>query len=580
MLIDNKTKRENKASTVFEYVKKYIGNGNIDIVSGYFSISMLSNFLEEFNEPEKFRFILGELIKDERKLEQEINILSTDTIGIDKGFLKNTESRKAVKFLEQEKVEVKTVKPNFCHAKTYIYEDKIEPDNNFYITGSSNMTDAGFGVKASSNVELNIAKRSDESDFREMRGWFEKLWDSHEAKQYIEGRLYKEEIIEEIKSVYKSYEPYTLYYKVLFEFFKQGLIENDARLQKEIKGLKETAIGGGYMIFSKKGAMALIKMLNNFNGAILADAVGLGKTWTALAVIKQFEITGYEAVVLCPKKLGNNWQRYKRENNSLFKADKFNYKVRFHTDLQNERLSREGIAWNEYLQGNKKILFVIDESHNLRNDKSIRYDFLVKELLKKNEEVKVLMLSATPINAKITDIRNQFKLIVKGEDGGFGKTKLDVNSLESFFADIQKRLTALSAEEVKDVRMLRKTIPEKFFQFIDSTVLARTRQMILKHNGDIIYFPKKAKPDNQYIGQKIIGDLNSFNEILGQIEKIKMTAYKPAYYTKEQKKASVLEDEKQRQKYLVRMMYILLVKRLESSWYSFKNTLLKMIGGA
>ena len=563
MLLDNKTKHPNRPSTVYDYIKTYLGEHNLDIVSGFFSLSMLNKFYLEFNQPEKYRMILGEMINNDKKREQIINLLNIERSGIDKGFQINSEARNAVSFLEQDKITVKTVKPNFCHAKSYIYEDINNPDNNFYITGSSNMTEAGFGLKTSSNVELNIAKKGGEKDFEEVANWFIKLWDSKEAKLELDGNLYKDEIISEIRKIYKEYDPYILYFKVLYEFFKLDFVENDKNLQKEIKHLKETIVWSRLFDFQQKGAMALIKMLNTFDGAILADAVGLGKTWTALAVIKHFEIMGFETVVLCPKKLGYNWQRYNKKSNSVFKADKFDYTVRFHTDLQNERLSKEGLTLNEYFQGNKKILFVIDESHNLRNDKSSRYEFLVEELLKHNDEVKVLMLSATPINTKITDIRNQFKLIVKGDDTGFEKSKHAINSLEAFFADIQKKLNSLSPEEVKDVRILRKTIPDKFFHFIDSTVLARTRQMINKHNGVKIYFPKKGYPDNQFIGQTIIGKLTSFNDILEQIEKINLTAYKPAYYTKQTGKVNVLEDKQQRQRYLVRMMYILLVKRLE-----------------
>ena len=155
--------------------------------------------------------------------------------------------------------------------------------------------------------------------------------------------------------------------------------------------------------------------------------------------MKFFEIKGYEVILLCPKKLENNWTKYLMRKNSKFENDRFNYIVRFHTDLQDERLEKDGIRIRDYFQSDKPKLFVIDESHNLRNDKSARYQFLVDHLLRANKDVKVLLLSATPINTKLLDIRNQFKLLVQGNDDGYKET-LNINNLTWLFANAQKQL--------------------------------------------------------------------------------------------------------------------------------------------
>src|SRR5690606_23052334 len=185
---------------------------------------------------------------------------------------------------------------------------------------------------------------------------------------------------------------------------------------------------------------SLIRMLQKYNGAILADAVGLGKTWSALAVIKFFQLQGREVLLLCPKKLEHNWRRYLRKQDSRFEKDQFDYSIRYHTDMHEDRMTKKEYQ-NEradvFFRNDKPKLIVIDESHNLRNDKSNRYKFLLEQILKENEDVKVLLLSATPINNSLNDIRNQFKLMVQGDVGGYEET-LGIRNLDYTFRTAQK----------------------------------------------------------------------------------------------------------------------------------------------
>lgn len=231
---------------------------------------------------------------------------------------------------------------------------------------------------------------------------------------------------------------------MLYELFKEDLLSltSDAEFKREIAHLEITEIYRILFPYQQKGSLSLIKMLQKYNGAILADAVGLGKTWTALAVMKYFQNKGYSVVVFCPKKLRNNWVQYQSGRGSRFEKDEIEYLVRHHTDLQNDRLSSNYPDFPlTRLQRKQKLLIVIDESHNLRNDKSSRYKFMVDNVLmpeKTRREVKVLHLSATPINNKLVDIRNQFKLMTKGVDGGFEKTELEIISLENIFRTAKK----------------------------------------------------------------------------------------------------------------------------------------------
>jgi len=211
---------------------------------------------------------------------------------------------------------------------------------------------------------------------------------------------FKQYLINEIERIFIKYTPRELYYKVLFELFGNQLLEteNDLDFNRQIGRLENSVVYNTLFEFQKKGVLSLIRMLQKYNGAILADAVGLGKTWSALAVIKFFQLQGREILLLCPKKLEHNWRRYLKYQDSRFEKDQFDFFLRFHTDMHEDRVEKYVDRADKYFTNDKPKLIVIDESHNLRNDKSNRYKFLLEQILKENDDVKVLLLSATPIN--------------------------------------------------------------------------------------------------------------------------------------------------------------------------------------
>lgn len=600
MLIDNKKKyRSNIPATLSEFLEKNLGKGEFNAVTGYFTVDFLARMYDRMNNPEKFRMIMGNLVNDESRLEDyTIDLLQGD-LDVNKVLRNSFDSNKAIQFLEQEKVELKTVDKNFCHAKMYLYNDD-DPRHSFYSVGSSNMTEAGMGVRESGNIELNELQQSEDNDFDKALEWFELHWKKI-AKDKIkqEEKLvdFKEHVIELISQLYKKYSPEELYHKILFELFKQDIIdfEDDSESQQNLEHLKKTKLWEILYGFQKKGVLSLIKMLQKFNGAILADAVGLGKTWQALAVMKYFEMKGYQVLVLCPKKLSENWEKYRDVNESLFKQDRLRYLVRYHTDLQyneteeyraeypseehttrfdNERYKDNPLS---HFQHNPKMLIVIDESHNLRNDKSSRYQFLVDKILKKNEDVKVLQLSATPINNELKDIRNQFKLMVKGSNDGFLDTPLAIRNLENEFRTAERAHTKWKENDDGTLSELVQKLPDSFTQLTDKLIVARTRKLILDYIDSDLEFPDKQKPVNVFKNPQGFGDLETFDQVLAILEKLELSAYRPADYIPQKERKTVLEDERQRQKFLVKMMFILLIKRLESSWMSFKKTLGKIL---
>ncbi|MDR3111960.1 MAG: DEAD/DEAH box helicase family protein [Elusimicrobiota bacterium] len=583
MLLDNKTQSDGKPFKVVDFLKQNAGQGELNLVTAFFSVNVLALLHDKLSCIEKFKMVLGKLSQQDMLSDKIIDLLVQD-LSIDNSLSLSCCAKRAIDFLKQDKVEIKTVERNFCHAKTYIYKDS-DIRKCFHIIGSSNLTDAGLGMHDSSNIELNTATYSANNDWKEAQFWFENLW-KNTALEKIEMPdktkiSAKQHIIDMLFNMCKQYSPKDLYYKVLYELFKTDLLSlsKDADFNAEIQHLKETVIYKTLYPYQQSGVISLIAMLQKHNGAILADAVGLGKTWTALAVMKYFQSKGYTVILFCPKKLENNWRQYKGQN-SRFEKDEIDYIVRYHSDLQDERL--DVVHYPDFplskICRKQKLLIVIDESHNLRNDKSSRYKYFVDKILqpqKANNDVKILQLSATPINNKLLDIRNQFKLISRGQDDGFNE-KLQIKSLESLFRIAQKDYVDWINTYNHKISDFIEKLPEKFFHLTDSLIVARTRRLIETKFGTM-RFPKKEKPINEYIAPENIGNLKTFDDILDAI-KVDMTAYRPSNYIEERKHArSVLEDEVKRESFLVRMMYILLIKRLESSWHSFKITVEKIL---
>jgi len=228
MLLDNKTKsNETGHFRVFDLLSNYVEDGRVDIVTGYFSVAAIARLFDEVNNARSFRIILGDLLQTEIKHDKIINLLS-DCLSVNHAFNLSISAKKAVEFLKQEKVRIKTIQRNFCHAKTYIYKDN-DSRKNFQIIGSSNLTGAGLGLKESANIELNRAETGDSNDYHELTGWFQALWKSRSALDKIELADKtkidcKEYLINLICNFYKDYSPEDLYYKVLYELFKEDLL--------------------------------------------------------------------------------------------------------------------------------------------------------------------------------------------------------------------------------------------------------------------------------------------------------------------------------------------------------------------
>lgn len=586
MILDNKNElnKKSKITTVWEYLKKYTGGESLNIVSGFFTISALSLLKKFEQEPKKFRLILSEIAGRDDQRERVIDILQGAS-DLSNAFSLQATAKRAIAILQQDNVELRRIDSAFCHAKTYIYESE-EADDCFFIAGSSNFTEKGLGYyKDSGNIEFNVARKGfDGDDFQGTLKWFEDIW-ANAAKDTVDlfedgkkvRKTVKEYFIDCIENFCKEYIPRDIYYKILFELFHDDIeLSLTDSTNRSITRMEDSVIWNILFDYQKKGVKSLISMLTKYNGAILADAVGLGKTFSALAVIKYFQSEGYFTLVLCPKKLQANWEQYLSHQGSRFERDEFDYEVRFHTDLQAGRLDTYGRAPLSFLKTRPKMLIVIDESHNLRNDKSGRYKYLVEELLKNrpHDDIKILELSATPVNNHLMDVRNQFKLMVRDADNGFNIEDFRIASLMDLFRRAQTAFDKWSKQKgERHIKDLVDDLPEAFFNLTDRLVVARTRKMVEKATGTDLKFPKQNKPINIFKALSEIGDLATFEDIYDALMAPNMVAYQPSAYTEKPKeKVTAINDQRQREFFLCKMMLILFLKRLESSWVACKKT--------
>ena len=427
---------------------------------------------------------------------------------------------------------------------------------------------------------------------------FDQLWNDQNRLQDV-----TDEVMEHISNVYKENAPEFIYLITLYNIFREFLEDlSEDVLPNEATGFKETLIWKKLYNFQKDAALAIINKLERYNGCILADSVGLGKTFTALSVIKYYENRNKSVLVLCPKKLYDNWATYRSNyvNNPLA-GDRLRYDVLFHTDLgrrngDSNGIDLEKINWSNY------DLVVIDESHNFRNGGKVttddndenprenRYLRLLNEVIRKGVKTKVLMLSATPVNNRFNDLKNQLQLAYEGETGRFDKLLNTSASVDDIFRQAQSvynRWAKLSEEERTTERLLSE-LSFDFFEVLDSVTIARSRRHIQQYydTTDIGSFPKRLPVRSQRPHLTDLEGAISYNEIFEQINHLNLAIYTPSDFILKSKleKYQLLNDEGMasgltmsgRERGLRRLMTFNLLKRLESSVHSFRLTLVRI----
>lgn len=454
----------------------------------------------------------------------------------------------------------------------------------------SGFTTVDLGCERGNNA-YNMVQKTEAPFSNAYIELFNNLWNDNAKLQTV-----TEEVIDNITAAYNENSPEFIYFVTLYNIFNEFLedISEDV-LPNEATGFKQSKIWNMLYNFQKDAALAIINKLEKYNGCILADSVGLGKTFTALAVIKYYENRNKTVLVLCPKKLSNNWNTYKDNYiNNPVAADRLNYDVLFHTDLNRNHGKSNGLDLDRLNWGNYDLV-VIDESHNFRSggklseeEKENRYLRLLNKVIRKGVKTKVLMLSATPVNNRFNDLKNQLQLAYEG-DASLIDDKLNISrSIDDIFKNAQKAFNTWCKFETCDrtTGKLLKMLDFDFFEVLDSVTIARSRKQIEKYydTADIGKFPTRLKPISLSPHLTDLKSAINYNEIFEQLMQLSLTIYTPTHYilpSRLEKYAELYEDNKvnigftqaNREQGIRRLTAINLMKRMESSVYSFNLTL-------
>lgn len=451
-------------------------------------------------------------------------------------------------------------------------------------------TTVDLGCERGNNAYYPVQKTESYENGRYFLKLFEELWNDEKKLQNV-----TEIVLDSISTAYRENSPDFIYFFTLYNIFNEFLedISEDV-LPNEATGFKQSKIWNLLYNFQKDAVLAIINKLEKYNGCILADSVGLGKTFTALAVIKYYENRNKSVLVLCPKKLSENWNTYKGNYiNNPIAEDRLRYDVLYHTDLSREHGKSNGIDLNRLNWGNYDLV-VIDESHNFRNGGEIsgedakenRYLKLMNKVIRAGVRTKVLMLSATPVNNRFIDLKNQLALAYEGDSTQINE-KLDTStSIDEIFRRAQKAFNVwsrLPAEE-RTTDALLKMLDFDFFEVLDSVTIARSRRHIEKYydTTDIGKFPERLKPISLRPCLTDLGDAINYNQIYELLISLNLSIYTPTYYIMASRLSKYTDlthnkgtslTQKGREEGIRHLMSINLLKRLESSVYAFRLTI-------
>lgn len=585
-----------------DLVRTIRANSRLNIAASCFSIYAYRELKKRLSEVEELRFIFTsptfvaeKTAKEKRefyipRLTREKSLYGTEF----EVKLRNELTQKAIARECAEWIRKKAVfKSNITNENMYGFINVNNDIDKYAYIPIHGFTTSDIGCERGNNA-YNIVTRL---DFPASMGYintFEELWNDPRKLQDV-----TEQVIESISTVYNENSPEFIYFVTLYNIFSTFLedISEDV-LPNDATGFKNSVIWNKLYNFQKDAALGIINKLEQYNGCILADSVGLGKTYTALAVIKYYESRGKSVLVLCPKKLAENWKTYSAffnyKNNPLEK-DRLSYRVLYHTDLSRERGNTNGFDFERSNWSNFDLV-VIDESHNFRNggetigedNRENRYLKLMNKVIRAGVNTKVLMLSATPVNNRFIDLKNQLALAYEGESENIN-SKLNISrGIDEIFRQAQGAFgqwSKLPADE-RTADKLLSMLSFDFFEILDSVTIARSRKHIEKYyeTSDIGKFPERLKPISKRPSLTTRKNAINYNEIYEQLEELNLKIYTPSEFIHGSKidkyeamynknKANIGLTQANREQGIKKLMSINLLKRLESSVYSFKLTL-------
>ena len=575
----------------------------LKIAASYFSIYAYAALKKELEKIEELQFVFtsptfvadnvtDKLKKEKRefvipKQDRESSLYGTEF----EIHLKNQLSQKAIAKECADWIRRKaTFKSNNSNAPMQEFISIQKPEQSLTYMPIQGFTPMGLGFEKGNAISNMVNCFDEQPMVQTYIQLFNQIWNDPSKVEDVTS-----EIIRHIESVYQENPPERIYFLMLYNIFKDFLEDINADVMpNDLTGYQDTLVWNKLFNFQKDAAVGIINKLETYNGCILADSVGLGKTFTALAVIKYYELRNKSVLVLCPKKLGANWTNYNANLvTNIFAKDRFSYDVLYHTDLSRkggETLSIDlaKINWGNY------DLVVIDESHNFRNrgtfkDRETRYDRLMNQVIRQGVKTKVLMLSATPVNNHFTDLKNQLALAYEG-NAALLENKLDTErDIETIFRRAQASFNAWAKLDPaqRTTQAILNLLDFDFFKLLDSVTIARSRKHIqtFYDTKDIGQFPQRLKPISFRCALSTDQDSVSLNQIYADLSLIKMSVYAPVGYifpsalrkyeeifdTRVEGKGKLRQVD--REKSLQALMTVNLLKRLESSVHAFRLTL-------
>ena len=594
---------DNRQRRVVDYLRQHLSAAEVfRLVSAYFTIYGYEALQSELSGVKDVRFLFGDPASvgelDPGEKAQKAFNLTENGLSPQHALQQKYLARQCEAWVSSKGVKIRSIgQSNFLHGKMYLTESA---NGGTAVVGSSNFTRGGLGSGTSANVEINLATQ-DTAICAELQQWFDDLWADKVLTKDV-----KKDVLDALARIGKDYAPELIYYKTLYELFGEDIEARKAG-ESHLKDthLYDTAIWNALYGFQKDGAKSAIARLLRHNGCILADSVGLGKTYTALAVIKFFELRNERVLVLCPKKLRENWALYPAYNaqtGNPFLDDRFGYTLLSHTDLsrssgQAGTIDLANFNWRNF------DMVVIDESHNFRNDskprsdddgriRHSRYSRLLEEVIKAGTQTKVLMLSATPVNTSLIDLRNQIYLMTEKREDVF-RENLGIGHIGALLRQAQKEFKAWETKAdksgKKDKSKLLETLGADFFKLLGGVSIARSRRQIKQFYAEemdrIGQFPTRQQPKNHYPLTDLEDEL-SYKNLSEQIERFALSIYRPSsYVTSAEAKKRLAEEKKQlrfnqadRERFLIGMIRVNFLKRLESSAHSLTKTLERTIG--
>lgn len=596
----------NITERVIDDLKQVLSSGNsqISIAAASFSIYAYEALKEELEKVDCVNFIFtsptfytDKSEKQKRefyipKLNRERSLFGSDfEIRLRNQLTQRAIARECADWIRR-KARFKT---NITHGSMNTFLSIKEGEETYTYMPFNEFTTTELGLDRGNNICPMVVGMPGHNSTDMFLKNFAELWKDKEKFQDV-----TDNVIENIETVYKENAPAFIYFITLYNIFNEFLedISEDV-LPNEATGFKSSVIWNKLYNFQRDASLAIINKLEKYNGCILADSVGLGKTFTALSVIKYYENRNRNVLVLCPKKLNDNWQTFRSnyKNNPVL-ADRLRYDILFHSDLSRDKglsngLDLERVNWGNY------DLIVIDESHNFRNGgrfdnededddfKENRYARLMNKVIRSGVKTKVLMLSATPVNNRFSDLKNQLQLAYEGKAENINDLLDTGKNIDSIFRDAQTVYSkwAKLPPEKRTTEKLVDSLSYDFFQLLDAVTIARSRSHIIKYynTNDVGKFPERLSPVSRRPKLTDLNDAITFADIAEMLNRLNLSIYTPSLFIFESEKGNYGIDYEGegltvdgREKGIRKLMAINLLKRLESSVNSFRLTLTRI----